>query len=271
MRIVLAAVAALVFNIYFLLTFENLSPGALLAAPSSLNTAKDFLLLLFFFYILIDALIQFIQRRRLSDSPKKSAASESQISSGTAAALQEALDTEKTERRLLEGKLKESELSAKSLQVAICDLENRLSRAEHEVSLKQRPQAVDAEIVHLLGVFQEKGRLIDFLMEDVAPYSDAQVGAAARVVHQGASTVLKEYFTLKPIHSGAEGDAFVLNAGYAASHYRLLGKVGSEPPFKGRVLHRGWQVDVVRLPRVSGALGNEGKELIIAPAEIEVS
>ena len=33
-----------------------------------------------------------------------------------------------------------------------------------------------AEVVTLLGIFQEKGRFVDFLMEDIAPYSDADVG-----------------------------------------------------------------------------------------------
>ena len=43
----------------------------------------------------------------------------------------------------------------------------------------------DAEIVHFLAMLQDKGRLVDFLMDDINPYSDAQVGAAARVVHAG--------------------------------------------------------------------------------------
>ena len=38
----------------------------------------------------------------------------------------------------------------------------------------------DAEIVSFLAVLQEKGRLVDFLMDNINPYNDAQVGAAAR-------------------------------------------------------------------------------------------
>src|SRR6516164_10890572 len=39
----------------------------------------------------------------------------------------------------------------------------------------ERPQArrADAEIVHFLGMLQEKGRLVDFLMDDINACSDA--------------------------------------------------------------------------------------------------
>src|SRR5690242_17365388 len=35
----------------------------------------------------------------------------------------------------------------------------------------------------VLSILQREGRLIDFLQEDVASFSDAEIGAAARVVH----------------------------------------------------------------------------------------
>src|SRR5690242_15152763 len=43
----------------------------------------------------------------------------------------------------------------------------------------------EAEIVSLVAILQDRGRLVDFLMEDITSYDDAQVGAAARVVHEG--------------------------------------------------------------------------------------
>jgi hypothetical protein len=39
----------------------------------------------------------------------------------------------------------------------------------------------EAEVVAFVGLLQDKGRFVDFLMDDVALYNDAQVGAAARV------------------------------------------------------------------------------------------
>ena len=38
--------------------------------------------------------------------------------------------------------------------------------------------------VQILSLLQRDGRLIDFLMEDLTPYADAQVGAALSLVHQ---------------------------------------------------------------------------------------
>src|SRR5207253_9887315 len=54
----------------------------------------------------------------------------------------------------------------------------------------------EAEIVSFLSIFQERGRLIDFLMDDITTYDDAQVGAAARVVHQGCKAALEEHFSI---------------------------------------------------------------------------
>ena len=39
-------------------------------------------------------------------------------------------------------------------------------------------------------------------------------------------------------------------AGYAADEYRLVGKISGEAPFSGRLVHRGWKTERVKLPRV---------------------
>ena len=57
----------------------------------------------------------------------------------------------------------------------------------------------EAEVVAFLGLLQEKGRLVDFLMDDVSIYDDSRVGAAARVVHFGCRDVLQEHFKVTPI------------------------------------------------------------------------
>ena len=38
--------------------------------------------------------------------------------------------------------------------------------------------------LQILGILQRDSRLIDFLMEDISAYSDDQVGAAVRDLHQ---------------------------------------------------------------------------------------
>jgi hypothetical protein len=131
-------------------------------------------------------------------------------------------------------------------------------------------KAADAEVVNLLALLQQKGRLLDFLMDDVTKYPDAQIGAAARVVHQGCSSVVREYFEIQPVHPGQEGGALTLTKDYDAERYRLLGRVAGEPPFTGRVLHRGWLTAAVKLPERIGASAH-GATGIIAPAEVELS
>jgi hypothetical protein len=124
----------------------------------------------------------------------------------------------------------------------------------------------EAEVVTFFALLQEKGRLVDFLMEDVTPYEDAEVGAAARVIHQGCRQVLQEYFNISPISEAQEGAQVTVPAGYSPDRYRLVGKLTGEPPFTGTLLHKGWKTEFVKLPRIVT------KEQLpsIAPAEVEL-
>ena len=133
--------------------------------------------------------------------------------------------------------------------------------------------AGENEVLGFLGLLQQKGRLLDFLMDDVSKYPDAQVGAAARVVHQGCSAVLRDYFEIKPIAQNAEGSSLTLSKDFDARSYRLLGRVIGEPPFTGRLLHRGWLTTSVRLPeqRNTAPAVSGVPERVIAPAEVELS
>jgi hypothetical protein len=124
----------------------------------------------------------------------------------------------------------------------------------------------EAEIVTFFGLLQEKGRLVDFLMEDITPYEDSEVGAAARVIHQGCRQVLQEYFNISPISEAAEGSEITVPAGYSADQFRLVGKISGEPPFTGTLLHKGWKTEFVKLPRIV----NADRLPSIAPAEVEL-
>jgi hypothetical protein len=55
--------------------------------------------------------------------------------------------------------------------------------------------------LQLLGLLQREARLIDFIQEDIAAYADADVGAAARVVHEGCRKVLHDNFTIGPVRT----------------------------------------------------------------------
>ena len=126
----------------------------------------------------------------------------------------------------------------------------------------------DAEIVNLLSIFQEKGRLVDFLMDDIAGYSDAQVGAAGRVLHEGCKAALLEHFGIAPIRSEGEGSKITVPPQHAADDYRLVGKISGEPPFTGTLIHHGWRAEWVKLPRL--VTTHADRLPAIAPAEVEV-
>jgi hypothetical protein len=134
----------------------------------------------------------------------------------------------------------------------------------------ERPEAnrADAEIVHFLSMLQEKGRLVDFLMDDINAYSDAQVGAAARVVHAGCKGVLKDHFSINPVRPEPEGSTVLVPAGYSADEYRLVGKIAGSAPFTGVLVHRGWKTDIVKLPQLLRVAAD--RLPAIAPAEVEV-
>ncbi len=135
---------------------------------------------------------------------------------------------------------------------------------------KQQPtpliQATPDAALQVLTLLQQGGRFIDFIHEDLSAYSDADVGAAARVVHDGSKKVITEYFTLAPIRSEEEETLISLPAGFDAAETRLTGNVVGEPPFRGTLVHRGWKVVDVKLPKL--AAGHDTN--IIAPAEVEL-
>lgn len=126
----------------------------------------------------------------------------------------------------------------------------------------------EAEVICFLATLQEKGRLIDFLMDDIAAYTDAQVGAAARVVHAGCKAALVEHIRVRPVRDENEGTRITVTPGYAADEYRFVGKISGEPPFTGTLVHRGWKPESVKLPRVL----HTGSDRLptIAPAEVEL-
>ena len=104
--------------------------------------------------------------------------------------------------------------------------------------------------VQVLALLQREGRFIDFVREDLAAYSDAQIGAAARDVHAGCRRVLERYVTLESILAGREGEPITVGQDQkidpAALH--LVGNVTGQPPFRGTLLHPGWRAVRVDLP-----------------------
>jgi hypothetical protein len=123
-----------------------------------------------------------------------------------------------------------------------------------------------APALFLLSMLQREGRLIDFLQEDVAGFSDEQVGAAARVVHDGCRKVVRQYLALEPVLKDSEGASVQVPAGFDAQRIRLTGNVAGQPPFKGSLKHHGWAAREVSLPPPPAAMDPK----ILAPAEVEL-
>ncbi len=157
------------------------------------------------------------------------------------------------------------------------DLAQALTTAPTEMPLPPEPEpAPEPEpepepdlgdrAVQLLALLQRDGRLIDFFTEDIASYSDAQIGAAARNVHESCRQVLERYITLEPIIDSEEGKALTVPDPIDPATTKLIGNVTGTPPFNGVLRHRGWQATQLQLPPLPDGSGRA----IVAPAEVEI-
>jgi hypothetical protein len=118
--------------------------------------------------------------------------------------------------------------------------------------------------LQILAILQRDSRLIDFLMEDISGYSDDQVGAAVRSLHEQCRESLRRYLRLTPVIDGVEGTFTKIDAFDSAS-VKLLGNVPASGKAGGGVLrHKGWRAEKIDLP------GGAPAANILAPAEIEV-
>ena len=119
--------------------------------------------------------------------------------------------------------------------------------------------------VRLLGLLQHEARLVDFLMEDISGFSDDQVGAAVRDLHQHSREVLVKHMKLAPVIDGVEG-AYT-NAPSGRDAVRFVGNVPPGGTPQGGILrHKGWRVESASLPRPA----SKEDPAILAPAELEV-
>jgi len=118
----------------------------------------------------------------------------------------------------------------------------------------------------LLRVLQREGRLVDFLQQDIESFADDEVGAAARVVHDGCRTALNEHASIVPVMREDEQSRVDVAIGYEPSRVKLTGKVQGEPPYRGTLIHRGWRLERLELPTLTDRASSD----VIAPAEVEL-
>lgn len=131
-------------------------------------------------------------------------------------------------------------------------------------SAAKTPAGPSEGAIQILALLQRDARLIDFLMEDISSYSDDQVGAAVRSLHEQGRASLGRYVRLAPVIDGVEGTYTKLDAADAHS-VKLLGNVpASGKPDGGTLRHKGWRAEKIELP-VGASTAN-----VLAPAEVEI-
>lgn len=135
----------------------------------------------------------------------------------------------------------------------------------------EAPKSVPQEKAHASGLFvlstlQQEGRLIDFLQQDVANFSDEEVGAAARVVHGGCRKALLRLITPSRIMNDEEGARVTVAGGFDANRIRLTGNVTGQPPYKGTLKHHGWAASDLKFPTLAENIDYR----VLAPAEVEL-
>lgn len=119
--------------------------------------------------------------------------------------------------------------------------------------------------LQILSILQRDSRLLDFLMEDVSSYSDGQIGAAARALHDQCRESVSRYVTLQPVIDGVEG-TFTRAPSEHPDLIKFIGNVPAQPPSGGILRHKGWRAANVDLP----TLGGTQDITVLAPAEIEI-
>ncbi|HLV65617.1 MAG TPA: DUF2760 domain-containing protein [Polyangiaceae bacterium] len=125
------------------------------------------------------------------------------------------------------------------------------------------PEAVEGAL-QLLALLQREGRLIDFVQQDITTFPDSEVGAAARVVHEGCRRALRAHAEIVNVRGEAEGARVVVNA--SDGDVKLTGNVSGAAPYRGVLRHRGWRVEELRLPTRVG----QHDAHVVAPAEVEL-
>ncbi len=130
---------------------------------------------------------------------------------------------------------------------------------------RQQSEAREVGALLAIALLQREGRLVDFLEQDVASFDDAEIGAAARVVHQGCRKALRSHVRVAPVRTEQEGSKVAVSEGEVA-RAKLVGDLRGSPPFHGILRHKGWQAVEVTLPVPTK--GHDAR--LLAPAEVEL-
>ena len=134
-----------------------------------------------------------------------------------------------------------------------------------ETPRTEATQASANAALQLLSLLQREGRFVDFVQQELSTFSDADIGAAARVVHEGCRRAIRAHARVVSVRNETEGASLTLER--ASEDVKLVGNVAGVAPFRGVLRHRGWRIEELTLPTVVGA----HDPTLVAPAELELS
>lgn len=123
-----------------------------------------------------------------------------------------------------------------------------------------------SEAITLLAALQREARFVDLVQEPLQQYTDQQIGAAARDVLRDCQSVLQRFFALVPVLNAAENATVDTPETIPTGRLMITGKPAGSPPFRGRLVHHGWEASQVQLPDWTG---DANARNVVAPAEIE--
>ena len=124
-----------------------------------------------------------------------------------------------------------------------------------------------SEALTLLSVLQREARLVDFVKEPIAGYTDAQIGAAVRTVHNDCGAVLDRLFAIEPLRSESEGAEIAVASGYDPAQFRLVGNVAGSGRFAADFSTPAGEAAKSEMPEWNG---REESALVVAPCEVEL-
>lgn len=124
------------------------------------------------------------------------------------------------------------------------------------------PQPVRSDAVTLLSALQREARLVDLIQEDLAQFSDAQVGAAARPCLLACGKTLQRIMPLVAVDDSGEGAKIDVPPG-SAMRYQWVGEPGGNG---GTLIHKGWMASKIELPQWTGETADAN---IVAAAQVQ--
>ncbi len=125
-----------------------------------------------------------------------------------------------------------------------------------------------SDALNLLAALQREARFLDFLQESLEGYPAEDIKAAVIDIHRDSRQVVERMFGIRPLIDQEEGSSIEVPAGFDAARFTLTGQVSGSAPYRGQLMHPGWQATRCEVPRWTGS--PEGSQ-VLAPAEVEVS